>query len=121
MPIAARWRRLDNLPRPRGRDPMPGVYELADEDRNTIYIGMSKSDVPGRLRQHLSRPGPISERAVWWRYEYSRVPAAREARLLTDFRDRFGCLPDCNTSKPLERDAVRRYGELSASNDPVQK
>lgn len=115
MPIAARWRSLDSLPGPRGRDRMPGVYELADEDRNIIYIGMSRSDVPGRLRQHLSRPGPIRERARWWRYEYSRVPAAEEARLLAEFKDRYGCLPQCNTAKPLERNAARRYGELSGS------
>ena len=117
MPIAARWRRLDNLPVARGRDPMPGVYELADEDRNVIYIGMSNRDVPGRLKQHLSRPGIIRERAVWWRYEYSRLPAAHEARLLEEFVLRHGKLPECNSAKPLERDAGRRYRELSASSD----
>lgn len=121
MPIAARWRSLDSLPAPRGRDAMPGVYELADEDKNVIYIGMSKTDVPGRLRQHLARQGPVRERARWWRYEYSRIPAAEEARLLADFRERHGCLPDCNTARPLERNSVRRYRELSGSNDPVQE
>lgn len=114
MPIAARWRRLSNLPAARGRDPMPGVYELADQDRNIIYIGMSTRDVPGRLRQHLARPGVIRDRAVWWRSEYSRVPAAREAQLLDEFVAKHGRQPEGNTAKPLTRDAERRYRELSS-------
>lgn len=112
MPIAARWRSLDRLPAPRGRDPMPGVYELADEHKNVIYIGQSASDVPGRLRQHLSRPGPIRDNARFWRYEYSRVPQAAEAKLLAAFREvNGGALPSCNTATPLERDAERRFAE----------
>lgn len=117
MPIAARWRRLETLPAPRGRDPQPGVYELADEDKRIIYIGMSARDVPGRIMQHLSRPGAIREQAVWWRAEYARVPQAREAQLLAAYRGRFGSLPPLNTSRPLERDAVRRYLELSSSSE----
>lgn len=117
MPIPARWRRLDSLPPARGRDPMPGVYELADELKRVIYIGMSARDVPGRLRQHLSRPGAIRDQAVWWRFEASRVPQAREAQLLAQYRERYGCLPQCNTGKPRERDVQRRYRELSSSRD----
>ncbi len=117
MPIAARWRSLDRLPAARGRDPQPGVYELADAERNIIYIGMSARDVPGRLRQHLARPGCIRERAVYWRSEFSRVPAAREAQLLAQFRERHGRLPRCNTGQPLERDALRRYRELSSAGE----
>lgn len=117
MPIAARWRSLERLPRARGRDPMPGVYELADAEKRVIYIGMSATDVPGRIRQHLSRPGAIPERAAWWRFEASRVPAAREAELLAEHSARHGRLPDCNTGKPLERDARRRYVERSSSRD----
>src|SRR5690606_24484894 len=41
MPILARWRPLANLPAPRGRDAMPGVYELADAEKNLVYIGQS--------------------------------------------------------------------------------
>ncbi len=96
---------------------MPGVYELADAERNIIYIGMSEKDVPARLKQHLSRPAPLRELAVFWRYEYSRVPQAREAQLLAEYRAQYGRLPDCNSGKPLERDARRRYRELSSSRD----
>jgi excinuclease UvrABC nuclease subunit len=53
---------------------MPGVYELADEERRVIYIGQSASDVPGRIRQHLARSACIREQARFWRYAHSRVP-----------------------------------------------
>ncbi|MBX3143420.1 MAG: GIY-YIG nuclease family protein [Trueperaceae bacterium] len=98
---------------------MPGVYELADENKVVIYIGQSASDVPGRLRQHLSRPGPLRDTARFWRYEYSRVPQADEAKLLAAYREAHGgALPPCNTATPLERDAGRRFAErFRASGD----
>ncbi len=82
MAIAARWRRLDALPPARGRDAMPGVYELADEHRRTIYVGQSARDVPNRLRQHLAAGGCVAAKAAFWRYRHSRVPQAEEAALL---------------------------------------
>ncbi|HET8986733.1 MAG TPA: GIY-YIG nuclease family protein [Trueperaceae bacterium] len=112
MPIVARWRRLSTLPAPRGRDAMPGVYELADEDKVVIYIGQSAKDVPSRIRQHLARSGPIRDGASFWRYAYSRVPQAEEAHLLATYRAaNGGCLPPCNTATPLERDGARRFIE----------
>ena len=116
MAIAARWRRLDALPPARGRDAMPGVYELADAERRTIYVGQSARDVPNRLRQHLAARGCVASRAVYWRYRYSRVPQAEEAALLADFRRRHGALPVCNRQTPLERDARRRIGERFSSD-----
>lgn len=111
MPIAARWRSIDRLPAARGRDAMPGVYELADAERRTVYVGQSARDVPNRLRQHLQRGGCVAERARFWRYRYSRVPQADEAALLAAFQERYGRLPDCNRATPLERDAIRRFRE----------
>ena len=105
MPIAGRWRKLSNLPAPRGRDAMPGVYELADAEKRTIYIGQSARDVPNRLRQHLSRPSCVRGRACYWRYEYSRVPQADEAEL-----------PPCNRATPQLRDAQRRYAERTGGD-----
>lgn len=113
MPISARWRRLDRLPPPRGRDAMPGVYELADAERRVVYVGQSATDVPNRIRQHLARPGCVREHASFWRYRHSLVPQAEEAALLEDHRVRLGALPCCNRARPLQRDARRRWLERS--------
>lgn len=113
MPIAARWRRLDRLPPARGRDPQPGVYELADAEKRVIYVGQSAVDVPNRLRQHLAAGGCVAERAAYWRSAYSRVPQADEAALLAAHHARHGDLPDCNRATPKARDARRRLVERS--------
>lgn len=114
MPIAARWRSIHKLPPARGRDAMPGVYELADANRCVIYIGQSAQDVPNRIRQHQSRPCCVREHAVYWRYRPSRVPRAEEAELIADHRRRHGSLPRCNLAVPKERDAHARYVERSS-------
>jgi hypothetical protein len=109
LSIAARWRQLSRLPAPRGRDAMPGVYQLADAKKQIIYIGQSATDVPNRLRQHLAAGGCVAERAAYWRYEYSRVPQADEAELLAEYREaNGGLLPPCNRATPLVRGARRR-------------
>lgn len=113
MGIAARWRRIDRLPAPRGRDPMPGVYEIADAQKRTIYIGQSARDVPGRLRQHLAAGGCVAERAAYWRMSASRVPKADEADAIAAFRARHGRLPTCNEATPRQRDAGGRWRERS--------
>ena len=115
MPISARWRKLEKLPPKKGRDAMPGVYELADEDKTIIYIGQSKTDVPNRIRQHLQKNVCVAERIVYWRYEHSRVPQADEAKLLTDYQNTYDAMPPCNKAMPKERDAKRRYAERSRS------
>jgi len=116
MPIAARWRRLVSLPAPRGRDAMPGVYELADEDKNVIYIGQSARDVPNRIRQHLANNARVKQAVQFWRYTYSRVPQAEEASLLAAYRAaNGGSLPPCNRATPLERDGPRRFTERFAA------
>lgn len=116
MPILARWRPLANLPAPRGRDAMPGVYELADAEKNLVYIGQSARDVPNRIRQHLAREGCLRERVCYWRYQYSRVPQAEEASLLARYREaNDGAVPPCNRARPLERDSARRFSERFGS------
>ena len=113
MPIFARWRPIAVLPAPRGRDPWPGVYEVADADKRTIYVGQTARDVPGRIRQHLAAGGCVAEQAAYWRFAPSRVPQADEADHLARLRARTGDLPPCNRQAPLQRDARRRWRERS--------
>jgi hypothetical protein len=114
--IAARWRPLENLPAPRGRERLVGVYELADAERAVIYIGQSATDVPNRIRTHLRNGGCVAERACFWRMAASRVPQAEEARLLAAFAQAHGHLPPCNRATPQPRDALRRYRERSGGH-----
>jgi hypothetical protein len=116
MPIAARWRSLAKLPPPRGRDALPGVYEVADENRQVIYVGQSTRDVPNRLRQHLAKGGCVRERGRYWRYAYSRVPQADEADLLANYKATHGSLPPCNRGEPALRNLRRRYSERSGGS-----
>lgn len=113
MAIAARWRRIDRLPAPRGRDPMPGLYEIADAEKRTIYIGQSARDVPGRIRQHLATGGCVAARAAYWRMSDSRVPQADEADAIAAYAERHGAAPPCNEARPRRRDATRRWRERS--------
>ena len=113
MAIAGRWRLLATLPAKRGRDAMPGVYEIANDKKQVIYIGQSGKDVPNRIRQHLARANCISEHAHYWRYAYSRVPQADEAKHIAGYMHQHGDLPACNKATPKTRDAKRRYLERS--------
>jgi hypothetical protein len=117
MPINARWRKLPTLPSKRGRDAQPGIYELADENKTLIYIGQSATDVPNRIRQHLEKNECVAERLVYWRYQYSRVPQADEAKHIDLYVERFGELPPCNRATPKARDAARRYLERSRGRE----
>jgi hypothetical protein len=115
MPITARWRMLTRLPPPRGRDAMPGVYELADASKRVVYIGQSATDVPNRLRQHLVQGSCVAERAVYWRWRFSLVPQSEEADLLAEHVRRHGRVPECNVALPQVRDGRRRWIERSSS------
>jgi len=113
MPIFANWRRLTKLPPRRGRDAMPGVYEIANADKKIIYIGQSAKDAPNRIRQHLKKDNCISNLAYYWRYEFSRIPKADEAKQIDLFLKANAKIPKCNTVTPLLRDILRRYSERS--------
>ncbi len=97
---------------------MPGVYELANAERSVIYIGQSATDVPNRIRQHLARGGCVAQNVCFWRYAYTAVPQAEEARLLEEYRAaNSGALPTCNRATPLPRDARRRASERFGSSN----
>ena len=116
MPLFSPWRRLEVLPPRRGRDAQPGIYELADEHKNLIYIGQSAKDAPNRIRQHLAKNSCIKEKGVYWRALYSRVPQADEAKHINLYLQKHGTLPRCNAATPKLRDLQRRYGERSRTS-----
>ena len=91
---------------------MPGVYELADADKQLIYIGQSARDVPNRIRQHQRRPD-LAEAICYWRYAYSRIPQADEAVLIAKYLEQHGQLPRYNRMTPKLRDRLSRYLERS--------
>ncbi len=113
MPIFAKWRKLANLPKSRGRDAMPGIYEIANYDKKIIYIGQSAKDAPNRIRQHLQKENCISDEAYYWRYEFSRIPKADEANHIDSFLEENGKIPKCNKVTPIVRDILKRYSERS--------
>jgi len=113
MPIFAKWRKITKLPKTRGRDAMPGIYEIANMDKQIIYIGQSAKDVPNRIRQHLKKENCISVEAYYWRYKFSRVPKADEASHIDLYLKENAKLPKCNSVTPMVRNILRRYSERS--------
>ena len=111
LPLLARWRPLRTLPARRGREALPGVYELADEGKRLIYIGQSTRDAPNRIRQHLESSKCMKEHIRFWRYTYSRIPKAEEASEIERYRYKHGDLPRFNRIKPTRRDGQSRYLE----------
>ena len=117
MPLFARWRPLSSLPPRRGREAQPGVYELADAEKRTIYIGQSGRDVPNRIRQHLAAGGCVAEHTHYWRSTYSATPKADEADALATYAARHGGLPPCNRQTQVVRDGDRRLAERLRSEE----
>jgi hypothetical protein len=89
--------------------PVVGVYELADDAGETIYIGVAGGREPfgvrGRIERHFSPDEPnavIRERARRYRFEINLQYLTRYVELLTRYRDANGRLPTGN-EQPGER------------------
>ena len=88
-----------------------GVFEIADEQRETIYIGHAGGDSPFGLRGELFRlfgfppgsedwnwkhphpegiPTELRERARYYRYEVNHQYYSRWIETLTRYREDFG-------------------------------
>ena len=72
-----------------------GVYELGDDDKNTLYYGSGK--VKSRLLDHLNKKEcPM---AKYYRVEYlgsEEASRAKEEQLLKDYESANGKLPMYN-------------------------
>jgi hypothetical protein len=72
-----------------------GIYELADENKNTVYYGSGK--LKTRLLAHLNKKDcPL---ARYYRYQFSSTEKdcrAREEELLNEYKETHKKLPTCN-------------------------
>jgi hypothetical protein len=74
-----------------------GVYELADIDESTIYIG-SADNLRARIEKHLMEPetSHLKQHASLIRVEYREDYEVQEQHLRSLFRDVYGSDPKCN-------------------------
>lgn len=77
--------------------PLPGIYELADDEMMTVYIG-SSDNLRARLEQHLMEPATscIKHHAALCRFEYTKDYKIQEHNLRDLFLKAFGSDPKCN-------------------------
>lgn len=101
-----------------------GVFEIADEERETIYIGHAGGDSPFGLRGELFRlfgfppgsedwnwkhphpegiPTELRERARYYRYEVNHQYYSRWIETLTRYREDFGSVPPINDDPAVEQ------------------
>lgn len=88
-----KWRPFKKEQIEHDRDKL-GVYELGDENKNTVYYGIGR--IKTRLLDHLSRKECLMAR--YYRFELfsSREECrARERKLLEDYIRKHGRLPIC--------------------------
>ena len=100
MPLAIRWSKFtyENLNRV---DPVYGVYELGDKDKNIIYIGQGV--LRDRLLVHKIGDKPCFKRARYYRFEKTGGKERAEQRERVEMnayeKQHDGELPPCNKRK----------------------
>jgi len=96
MPLAIRWSKFtkENLDRV---DPVYGVYELGDKDKNIIYIGQGV--LSERLWAHKTSGKPCFKKARYFRFEKTggkMRTEQRERAEMNSYEDQYDALPECN-------------------------
>lgn len=130
MPIRKPWTAWDDSIRARSLPGAMGVYELADEDQNLIYIGKaggrSRFGIRGELFRHFSTRERLAcenwmhpemgqdlpslkGKARFYRYEVNHQYHSRWIELLTRFREDHECLPQANLEDPEQPPTLGRY------------
>lgn len=115
VPINKPWQRFD----PAQAKAVPatvGVYELADGEGRTIFIGCAGAKEPFGLRGCLSRhfssdePNPVlRDRARLFRYEVTQQYLSRYRELLILHREEFGQLPTGQPAASLQPGRLGRF------------
>ena len=96
MPLAIRWSKFtkENLDRV---DPVYGVYELGDKNKNVIYIG--QGILSERLWAHKTSDRPCFKKARYYRFQKTggkERAEQRERAEMNVYEDQYGVLPECN-------------------------
>ena len=96
MPIGKRWSKYtkDNVG---GVSNIYGTYELADGDKNVVYIGEGK--LYDRLMAHFATGSDPIPAVSHFRYEATRSKQRAKQRqnaLLFEFKRKYGKLPRYN-------------------------
>ena len=75
----------------------PGVYELADVDEVTVFIG-SAENLRAQIEAHLMDPAAscVKLHAAKIRVEYTDDYETQEQNLRSLFQSAYGCEPVCN-------------------------
>lgn len=96
MPLAVKWSKFtyENLEKV---DPVYGVYELGDKDKNVIYIGQGV--LSERLWSHKTSDKTCFKKARYFRFEKTggkKRAEQRERAEMNAYEDQYGVLPKCN-------------------------
>lgn len=96
MPLAIRWSKFteENLDR---ADPVYGVYELGDNDKNVIYIGQGV--LSERLWAHKNSDKPCFQKARYFRFQKTggkQRAEQRERAEMNAYLRRHDTLPRSN-------------------------
>ena len=96
MPLAIKWSEFteENLSRV---DPVYGVYELGDKNKNIIYIGQGV--LSERLWAHWRSDNPCLQKTKYYRFEKTggKLRAEqRERAEMNAYEKRHGKLPECS-------------------------
>jgi len=130
MPIRKPWSAWDDAVSSRTIPGAMGVYELADEDQNLLYIGKAGGRSPfgirGELFRHFSTPDRLAQenwvhpnmgqnlpslagKARYFRYEVNHQYYSRWIELLTRFKEDYETLPQANLEDPEQPPRLGRY------------
>ena len=107
-----------------------GIYEIADQERQTLYIGKAGGAAPfglrGELYRHCAQPEDLASanwthpqlghsfaalagRARYYRYELNHQYYGRWIEALTRYREDYGTLPPANLEDPEPIPKLGRY------------
>ena len=93
-----------------------GLYELADENYDVIYVGYAGGHaiygLRGKIADHFSpneRNPVIRERARYFRYEVNNMYLSRLVEVLGRYQEQRGKLPDGNVASDEPLPTLARF------------